>query len=69
MEFRRKAVLNSILAYGAKFSLKYLGPAVGSTEIRHFLSPCPGCCARTSADHMINLILMVSLMKSLEFVP
>lgn len=65
LDFLRKTVLNSILAYAAKFCLKYLG----STELCHFLSACPGFCACASGDHMIKLILVVLLMKTLDFVP
>lgn len=65
----RKTVLNSILVYAAKFCLKYLGPAIGSTELCHFLSACPGFCACASGDHMIKLILVVLIMKTLDFVP
>lgn len=50
----RKAVLNSILAYAAKFYLKYLGPAVSSAEICQFLSACPGFCAWTVLITWLN---------------
>lgn len=52
-------------AHAPKFYLKYFGPAVG---ICHFLSACPALCAWTGADHMNKLILMVLLMKTLDFV-
>lgn len=69
LDYLSKTVLSSILAYAAKFSFKDLGPAVGSTEICHFLSPCPGFCACTRTDHMIKLILKVLLIKTWDFVP
>lgn len=65
----KKSSLNSLLAYAAKFCLTYLGPAVGSTEICHFLSTCPGFCAWTGAEHRIKLILMVLLQRLWIFAP